>query len=111
LHILPIEKLIGDVDVFISSDWVEPPTQKAKKATVLYDLIIFKYPEESHNKTEFNPFKLLISPNIVASQKRKLVWVKKEVDKIICISEATKKDAEDILGIEKSKLVVIYPGL
>ena len=33
LHIVPIEWFIGDVDVFITSDWVEPPTKKAKKAT------------------------------------------------------------------------------
>src|SRR6266581_9341427 len=25
LHVFPIEWLIGDVDVFISSDWVQPP--------------------------------------------------------------------------------------
>ena len=40
LHILPIEWLIGDVDVFITSDWTEPPTLHAKKATILYDLIV-----------------------------------------------------------------------
>ena len=37
LHILPIESLIGDVDVFITSDWTEPPAKKAKKVTILYD--------------------------------------------------------------------------
>jgi len=110
LHILPIESLIGDVDIFITSDWTEPPTKKAKKATILYDLIIYKYPKEAHNQTEFNPLKLIISPNIVAAQKRKLGWVKKESQKIFCISEATKKDAEEILGISKDKLEVIYPG-
>jgi len=110
LHILPIESLIGDVDIFITSDWTEPPTKKAKKATILYDLIVYKYPEETHNQTEFNSLRLLISPNIVASQKRKLTWVKKESQRILCISEATKKDAEDILKIEKAKLAVVYPG-
>src|SRR5437868_3731416 len=25
LHILPIETFIGDVDVFVSSDWTQPP--------------------------------------------------------------------------------------
>src|SRR3989344_502926 len=47
LHVFPIEWLIGDVDVFITSDWTEPPTRRAKKATILYDLIIYKYPEET----------------------------------------------------------------
>ena len=111
LHIFPIENFIGYIDVFMTSDWIEPPTRKAKKATILYDLIVYKYPEETHSKTEFNPLRFIISPNIVASQKRKLKWVKKESDKILCISEATKKDAEEILGIESSRLEVIGAGI
>jgi glycosyltransferase involved in cell wall biosynthesis len=110
MHIYPIERIIGPVDLFITSDWVEPPA-KAKKATIIYDLIIFKHPEETHNKTEYNPFKLLISPNIVKSQKRKLHWVKKESDVILTISESSKKDIEEILKIDSNKIKVIYPGL
>jgi hypothetical protein len=97
LHILPIENLIGDVDIFISSDWTEPPTKKAKKATILYDLVVYKAPEETAAK-------------IVATQKRKLQWTKKECDVILCISNSTKKDAMEILKIEESKLKVAYPG-
>ena len=109
LHLLPIENLIGDIDIFISSDWTQPPT-KAKKVTILYDLIVYKYPEETHNQWQFSLKNLLIKPNIVASQKRRLKWVKKECEKILCISEATKKDAEQILGLDASRLAVIYPG-
>lgn len=97
LHIVPVEWLIGDVDVFISSDWTQPPS-KAKKVTILYDLIVYTYPQETDKK-------------IISVQKRKLAWVKKEVDGILCISQATKKDAEDLLHIPKNKLSVIYPGL
>src|ERR1035437_5836480 len=50
LHILPIEGLIGNVDIFITSDWTEPPTINAKKATIIYDLVVYKYPEETHNQ-------------------------------------------------------------
>lgn len=111
LHIIPIENFIGDVDVFITSDWTEPPTKRAKKATIIYDFIVFKYPEETHNEWNFNPLKLIISPNIVASQKRKLKWVKKESDIVFCISESSKKDAVEVLGIEEKRLKVIYPGI
>ena len=96
LHILPIERLIGKVDLFITSDWTEPPSS-SKKATIIYDLIIYKNPEETAKK-------------IIAVQKRKLNWVKKESDIVFCISEATKEDAVSILGIEEKKLKVIYPG-
>jgi glycosyltransferase involved in cell wall biosynthesis len=98
LHIMPIESLIGDVDVFITSDWTEPPVRKAKKITILYDLIVYKFPEETDSK-------------IIATQKRKLAWVKKESDRILCISEGTKKDAMEILGIEENRLAVVYPGV
>lgn len=98
LHICPIEWFIGNVDVFITSDWTEPPTKRAKKATILYDLIVYKYPEET-------------AQVIIDTQKRKLKWTKKETDLILCISEATKKDAKELLGIGDKKLSVIYPGL
>ncbi len=98
LHILPIENLIGDVDIFISSDWTEPPTKKAKKATILYDLIVYKSPDETAAK-------------IVETQKRKLYWTKQECDVILCISESTKRDAVELLGIPEEKLKVAYPGL
>lgn len=97
LHILPIELFIGSVDVFISSDWTQPPT-KAKRVTILYDLIVYTYPQEMDSR-------------IVSTQKRRMHWVKKECDKIFCISEATRKDAKDILGIEEKRLEVIYPGV
>lgn len=110
LHILPIENFIGDVDIFISSDWTQPPS-KAQKVTILYDLVVYKYPEETHNQWKFSLKKFIIKPNIVASQKRRLKWVKKECDKILCISESTQKDAMEILGLARDKLAVIYPGL
>ncbi|PIR79694.1 MAG: hypothetical protein COU25_04005 [Candidatus Levybacteria bacterium CG10_big_fil_rev_8_21_14_0_10_35_13] len=111
LHLMPIENFVGPVDVFITSDWTEPPAKKAKKATIIYDLIVYKHPEETHNQTEFNPFKLIISPNIVSSQKQKLNWVKKESDLVFTISKSSKKDIEEILGIDSSKIKVIYPAV
>lgn len=110
LHVLPIEWFVGDVDIFITSDWTEPPTIKAKKVTILYDLIALKYPEETHAKTAFSLKNLIISPNIVVIQKRKLEWVKKESEVIFCISQATKNDAMEILEIEEKRLKVVYPG-
>lgn len=98
LHIAPIEWFVGDVDVFITSDWVEPPTQKAKKGTILYDLIVYKHSQETAEK-------------IVRVQKRKLKWVREESDFAICISESTRQDAHKILNIPLDKLRVVYPGI
>ncbi|OGH12450.1 MAG: hypothetical protein A2857_06245 [Candidatus Levybacteria bacterium RIFCSPHIGHO2_01_FULL_36_15] len=98
LHILPLEFFVGDVDIFLTSDWTEPPSIKAKKITILYDLIIYKNPEETDKK-------------IIQTQKRRLKWVKKESKLVICISESTKEDAKKILGIENERLRVVYPGI
>jgi len=97
LHILPIEWLIGPIDIFISSDWTQPPT-KARKLTIIYDLVVLKYPNETDKK-------------IIEVQKRKLDWVKKEIDKIICISKSTKEDTKQLLKIPENKLEVVYPGI
>lgn len=97
LHIIPVETFIGDVDLFITSDWTEPPARRAKKATIVYDMIIYKHPEETDER-------------IVTTQKRKLAWVKKESSIVFAISESTAKDVEKILDIDSSKIKVIYPG-
>lgn len=96
LHIIPLEFFTGPIDLYLSSDWTQAPT-KAKTATILYDLIVYKFPEEMSNE-------------IVAVQKRRMQWVQQEVQSIICISEATKKDAMNILKIPENRLHVVYPG-
>jgi glycosyltransferase involved in cell wall biosynthesis len=100
LHLCPIEWFIGKVDVFLSSDWLQPPTG-AKKVTTIHDLIVYKYPESFQQRG---------GHNIVTNQKKRLKWIKKECDVIICDSEATKKDVREILGIPEAKLKVVYPG-
>ena len=97
-HIVTIEKLIGDIDIFITSDWTEPPVRRAKKATIVYDLILYRHPDETDQK-------------IISVQKKKLEWVKKESSIVFCISESTKKDAIEILGLDPKKAKVIYPGI
>lgn len=111
IHLTPIEKFIGPIDLFITSDWSEPPAKKAKKATIIYDLIVYKYPEETHNMSEFHTRKLRFSSNIVSIQKKKLGWVRKESDIVFCISDSTKKDVQEILKIDAKKIKVVYPGL
>ncbi len=96
-HVVPIEIFIGKVDFLITSDWAEPPT-RARKATIIYDMIVYKHPEETDQK-------------IIDVQKRKLSWVKKESDVVFCISESTKNDVIEVLGIDSNKIKVIYPGI
>ena len=99
VHLFPVEYFVGEIDVFHSSDWLEPPTKNAKKITTIHDLTVFKYPET------FSPTG---GHDIVKNQKRKLFFAKKECDLIICVSETTKQDAMEILGIPERKLAVVY---
>lgn len=99
VHVLPVEFFTGPVDVFHSSDWLEPPTQKAKRVTTVHDLAVFKYPET---------FQVRGGHDIVKNQKRRLHFVKHYSDLIIAVSETTKKDMVEILKIPEKKIKVIY---
>lgn len=89
-----IEKFIGPVDVFHSSDWTQPKS-RAKKVTTYHDVVPIKYREWSH-------------PKIVAVHKRRLKLVEKEIDMVIAVSESTKKDLLEVSKIPEDKITVIY---
>jgi glycosyltransferase involved in cell wall biosynthesis len=93
----PIEKFIGNIDIFHSSDWIQPPS-KAKKVTTVHDLVALKYPEWSH-------------PKIAAVHKRRLHLVEEEVDMVIAVSESTKNDLLEVSKIPKEKITVIYEAV
>lgn len=97
LRIVPIEKFIGPIDIFHSSDWIQPPT-KAKKVTTYHDVIPLKYPEWS-------------DPKIVKVHRERLGIVEKEIDAIITVSENTKKDLVEVSKIPEENIVVIYEGV
>lgn len=97
LHRVNIESLLGKIDIFHSSDWVQPPAQ-ARKITTVHDLIVYKYPETSNHY-------------IINTQKKRLHWVKKECDMIIANSYSTKSDLINILNIDGHKVEVCYPGI
>src|SRR3989339_1293968 len=93
LHVLPIEKLIGKVDLIHTSDWTEPPSSFTKITTV-HDLVPLKFPK--------------ITPKvIVETHKNKLKWVSKESKRIIVPSLTTKKDLIS-LGFNENIIRVIY---
>lgn len=97
LHIMPIEKLIGQVDIVHTSDWTEPPS-KYPKVTTVHDLVPFRYPGTTTN-------------NIRNAHKKKLAWVLRESRKIIAVSQSTKEDLISILRVPENKIVVIPEGV
>lgn len=97
LHILPIENLIGEVDIFHSSDWTQPriKSPNTKKVTTVHDMISFLFPSSVH-------------PKIISSQKRRLKRVKEEVNLILADSETTKDDIVKFLQIQEDLIRVVY---
>ena len=92
-----IEKFIGPVDVYHSSDWVQPPT-KAKNVTTYHDVVPLLHPKWSH-------------PKIVSVNKIRLKLVEQEVDKVIAVSESTKNDLLKVSKLKPSQIEVIYEGV
>jgi glycosyltransferase involved in cell wall biosynthesis len=97
LHVLPVERITGPLDVFWSSDWTQPPLIKAAGVTTIHDLSVLLFPESFDH-------------SIVAVQRRRLKKAVKECSVFLCDSEATSKDAYKLLGIPKERLVTVYPG-
>ena len=96
-RLFPIEKFIGEVDIFHSSDWTQPKVKSAatKKVTTVHDMIAYLFPTSVH-------------PKIVATQKRRLEHVKKEIDVVIADSQTTKDDLVKFLQVDEAKIKVIY---
>jgi hypothetical protein len=111
LHILSIDKIIGKVDIFWSSDWIQPPLNNIVGITTVHDLVYSKFPEETSNKSKFNLFGLKFTPNIIANQNLRMKWVLKECKTIFCDSISTKKDFIQLFPETASRLHVVYPGL
>ncbi len=98
LHRFSIEKLTGNLDWFITSDWIEAPTKTIKKATIVHDLVYLRYPDT-------------VDERIKSQQEERLSLVKKESKLIIADSQQTKKDLEELMNISANKIKVIYPGV
>lgn len=97
LHIVPVNRVLGRLDWFITSDWIEPPIT-CKKATVIHDLTIFKYPET-------------VDPRILKTQRKRLQWVSKESSLIFTDSDATKHDVKTYFPQVLAPIIRIYPGV
>ena len=110
-HIVPVEWFTGPLDIFWSSDWTHPPLIHAVGVTTIHDLSVLRYPEESHNQAVLDVARGRIAANIVATHTRRLVRAAKACAVFFCDSEATRHDAQELLGISQNKLTVVYPGL
>jgi hypothetical protein len=98
LHIIPIEWLIGTIDIFWSSDWTQPPLIGSQGVTTIHDVSFLRFPES-------------FPSSIIEVQKRRLQQVFKTCKTIICDSVATKNDVMEFYHVPEKQIEVIYPGV
>ncbi len=88
----------GPVDAFIDSEWFRPRQRGGVRLAIVYDLIPLLYPEWVSSRTR-------------KAHLRALNEVKHRADDIIAISEATKRDLVEQLGVAPGRVSVAMPGV
>ena len=96
LHLFPIEWLIGDCDIFHTSDWTQPPVIHAKTICTIHDLTPFLFPQ-------------WLPPQIITNHSQKMYWAVRDANFFICVSHNSQKDLLKLFPtISPSATSVIY---
>jgi glycosyltransferase involved in cell wall biosynthesis len=97
-----IDKILGGVDVFWSPHFnftsLSGPASGPKKVITVYDLSFLRYPE-------FFSWRKRLWHGAIGVKK-----VLRQADAIVAISENTKRDIIELVGVAPEKISVIYPG-
>ncbi len=95
-----IDKILGGSDlVYLPHINFASISSNVKKVITIHDLSFIRYPEFFSDRKNFW---------------HKAVNIKKKIndfDKIIAVSNNTKNDLIELLGVENEKIEVVYPGL
>jgi alpha-1,3-rhamnosyl/mannosyltransferase len=93
-----IRSALEDIDVFHSSDVLQWRHPGARNVITLHDATAFRFPE-------------LHTPATRRLQRRKAAFARDAADLVIVISEATRRDVVEHLGLEPARVRRIYPGV
>ncbi len=95
---LPVEFLIGRVDVFHSPDFVLPPLWHGHSLVTVHDLSFIRHPEcADQGLREY------LNQAVPRSVRR--------ADIVLADSQNTKGDMMELLGVDSAKVKVVYAGL
>ncbi len=93
-----LERFSGDVDAFLDSEWFRPRQKGGMRLAIVYDVIPLLFPE-------------WVSPRTRKAHLRSLKQVSDRADRIISISEVTKRDLVEHFGIAPERISIAYPGV
>ncbi|MGZ8782812.1 MAG: glycosyltransferase family 4 protein, partial [Gaiellaceae bacterium] len=94
----PLERFLGDFDVFHFSDWMYPPQAGGVRATTVHDLVPLRFPEWT-------------TPKTAAMHGAKYANTARTADLVFVNSEFTGRDVVDRLGVGAERVRVAYPGV
>lgn len=97
--IMPVEDLIGKIDIFHATNFLLPHCRHAKSILTIYDLSILKF-------KKFHPL-----PRRIVFSESRLRYSANKCNAIITCSCRTKEDVVDILGVLPEKVKVIYGAI
>ena len=91
------ERWFGDFDVLHFSDWMYPPQRGGVRATTIHDLVPLRFPEWTHGRT-------------VRMHGAKYRHAAEHAHLLVCISDYTARDAQELLGVEPERTPVVLPA-
>ncbi len=94
----PLERVVGELDVFHFSDWMYPPQAGGVRATTVHDLVPLRHPEWVTEKTR-------------AMHGAKYTNAARTCDVVFVNSAYTGRDVVDRLGVSAERVKVAHPGV
>jgi glycosyltransferase involved in cell wall biosynthesis len=91
------ERWLGDFDVLHFSDWMYPPQREGVRATTIHDLVPLRHPEWAHGRT-------------VRMHAAKYEHAAHTADVILCNSQFTAREVQDLLDVGPERTHVAYPA-
>ncbi|MBN1430199.1 MAG: glycosyltransferase family 4 protein [Anaerolineae bacterium] len=96
---IPVELWTGCIDLFHAADFALPPTLSGTRAIVtVYDLSFEHYPQDT-------------MPGMLHHLRRVVPRSARRADRVIAISEATRRDLIALYGVHPDKIAVVQPGV
>jgi len=95
---LPVERLVGDCDIFHSPDFTLPPLHKARGVVTVHDLSFLRVPQ-------------CADPGLRSFLEREVPRAVKYATRVLADSENTRKDLVELLNVAPEKISVVPAGV
>lgn len=95
---LPIQLVTGKLDLFHSPDFVLPPVGSAPALVTVHDLSFLRVPE-------------CFVPGFAAYLRSAVSRAVRRAAHVLADSKSTRRDLVELLGVDETRITVLYPGV